>query len=113
LSARAGTLRNYDPLVREVTELREATQRLRSSMAGDVEITSAVDRLANLVERQDEWTEQFKTRNALLQNSLAQFGLLSARLRAMDPGRSLDVSVSALCRCHAATDARYITTYYR
>jgi signal transduction histidine kinase/FixJ family two-component response regulator len=96
LSARAGTLRNYDPVVREVSELHEAVQRLRSSMAGDVEITSAVGRLENLIDRQEGWTEQFKTRNALLQNSLAQFGLLSARFRAMHPGQSLDGSVSAL-----------------
>jgi signal transduction histidine kinase len=80
LSARTGMLRNYDPLVRELTELRGAVNRLRDASVGDPEITATTGRLASLADQQEQWTEQFKSRNALLQNSLAYFGLLSAHL---------------------------------
>jgi signal transduction histidine kinase/CheY-like chemotaxis protein len=80
LSARTGMLRNYDPLVRELTELHGAVDRLRDASLGDPEVADATGRLANLADQQEQWTEQFKSRNALLQNSLAYFGLLSTRL---------------------------------
>jgi signal transduction histidine kinase/CheY-like chemotaxis protein len=80
LSARTGMLRNYDPLVREVAALRGAVDRLREVAAGDPEVAAASDRLASLADQQEQWTEIFKSRNALLQNSLAYFGLLSANL---------------------------------
>jgi signal transduction histidine kinase/CheY-like chemotaxis protein len=80
LSARTGMLRNYDPLVRELTELHGAVGRLRDASVGDPEVADATGRLASLANQQEHWTEQFKSRNALLQNSLAYFGLLSARL---------------------------------
>jgi signal transduction histidine kinase len=80
LSARTGMLRNYDPLVREVTALHGAVDRLRAAAVGDPEVAAAGDRLASLAVQQEERTEQFKSNNALLQNSLAYFGLLSARL---------------------------------
>jgi signal transduction histidine kinase len=79
LSARAGMLRNYDPLVREDRDLQAAVSRLRV-MAADEEIAAAGARLANLVARQEEWIERFKSDNALLQNSLAYFELFSAGL---------------------------------
>ena len=80
LSVRTGMLRNYDPLVRELTELHGAVDRLREASVGDPEVAVATGRLARLADQQEQWTEQFKTRNALLQNSLAYFWLLSARL---------------------------------
>ena len=80
LSARTGMLRNYDPLVREVAALHDAVDRLREAAAGDPEVAAASGRLASLADQQEQWTEQFKSRNALLQNSLAYFGLLSAHL---------------------------------
>ena len=80
LSARTGMLRNYDPLVRELTELHVAVNRLRVASVGDLEVADASGRLASLADQQERWTEQFKSRNALLQNSLAYFGLLSTRL---------------------------------
>jgi signal transduction histidine kinase len=95
LSARTGMLRNYDPLVREVTALHGAVNRLRAAAAGDPEVAAASDRLASLAARQEEWTEQFKSNNALLQNSLAYFGVLSARLGEahQSSGRLQQVSV--------------------
>ncbi len=80
LSSRTGMLRNYDPLVREVAALHDAVDRLREAAADDPEVAAASDRLASLADQQEQWTELFKSRNALLQNSLAYFGLLSAHL---------------------------------
>jgi signal transduction histidine kinase len=96
LSARGGTLRNYDPLVRETAALREAVRRLQGLAAGDPESAAASDHLASLVDQQEEWTEQLKSHNALLQNSLAQFARLNARLRATHPAAILDQQASSL-----------------
>ena len=71
LRERAGLLRNYDPLVQEANALDASLDRLRQIMADDAASKSAIDRLAASVGRQENMTEQFKTGNALLQNSLA------------------------------------------
>jgi signal transduction histidine kinase len=102
LSARTGMLRNYDPLVREVTALHGAVGRLRAAAAGDREVAAASDRLASLAAQQEEWTEQFKSSNALLQNSLAHFGLLSARLGEVRESSGRLQQVSALVSSLAA-----------
>ena len=96
LSARTGMLRNYDPLVREIDALRDALDRLRGNASGDAEEAAAIDRFAAAAARQEELTEQFKSDNALLQNSLAYFGLLSARLSISDESSPLASGVSAL-----------------
>jgi signal transduction histidine kinase len=96
LSARAGMLRNYDPLVREVNALDELLGRLRVAAAADAEEAAAVDRLAASLHRQEELTEQFKSNNALLQNSLAHFRLFSTRLSEADGSQPLAPAVSAL-----------------
>jgi signal transduction histidine kinase len=96
LSARAGLLRNYDPLVREVNALRESLGRLRNNASGDSEEAAAINRFAAAATRQEKLTEQFKSDNALLQNSLAHFRLFSARLSASDGGGPLAPVVSAL-----------------
>jgi len=96
LSARAGLLRNYDPLVRELNALRDALDRLRDNASGDAEEAAAIDRFAAAAAQQEELTEQFKTDNALLQNSLAYFPLLSARLSTPDESSPLAPGVSVL-----------------
>ncbi|MDB5393342.1 MAG: virA, partial [Rhodospirillales bacterium] len=48
--------------------------------------TATVDRLAESVNGQEDLTEQFKSKNALLQNSLAYFTLLSGNLESSDRG---------------------------
>ncbi len=73
LSARAGMLRNYDPLVQEMNELREALGRLHDNASEDAEEAAAIDRFATAAAHQEQLTEQFKSDNALLQNSLAYF----------------------------------------
>jgi len=96
LSARAGMLRNYDPLVREVDALNELVSRLRKAAAADAEEAAAIDRLAASVTEQEKLTEQFKSSNALLQNSLAYFRLFSAHLSQADRNDPLAPAVSAL-----------------
>ncbi len=78
LSARAGVLRNYDPLVRETNALDASVGRLRQLVATDTETASAIDRLAIAFDQQGTLVEQFKSDNALLQNSLAYFALFSS-----------------------------------
>ena len=96
LSARAGMLRNYDPLVQEVNELREALGRLHDNASEDAEAAAAVGQFATAFAHQEQLTEQFKSDNALLQNSLAYFQLLSARLFASDGNSPLAPAVSGL-----------------
>lgn len=96
LSARAGLLRNYDPLVRDADALDASMQRMRASMAGDRATEAAIDRLNASVQRQEELTEEFKSNNALLHNSLAYFSLFSAQLSAPDRADPLAPEASAL-----------------
>jgi DAHL domain len=96
LRARAGLLRDYDPLVREVNALREAIDRLRNDVSDDPAGSATIDRVAAAANREEELTEQFKSKNALLQNSLLYFRLLSARLSTAEDMRPLTPAVSAL-----------------
>jgi signal transduction histidine kinase/CheY-like chemotaxis protein len=80
LSARAGVLHNYDPLVAEVRALYDCIDRLRTAVAHDRELSAAVEQLERTVQEEERLTEEFKTDNALLQNSLAHFQMLSTRL---------------------------------
>jgi signal transduction histidine kinase len=96
LSARTGMLRNYDPLMREVNALNELVRQLRDAASVDAEEAAAIDRLAASVNRQEELTEQFKSSNALLQNSLTYFRLFTARLFEADRNDPLAPAVSAL-----------------
>jgi signal transduction histidine kinase/CheY-like chemotaxis protein len=95
LAARAGILRNYDPLVREVNALHGSLDQLGETAVIDSETAAAVDRLAALVQRQEELVEQFKTVNALLQNSLSLFVRFSVRLATSPQDGTLGPAVSA------------------
>jgi len=75
LSSRAGLLRNYDPLVADISAMRAAANQLNA----DPDI-AAIAGLESLVTRQERLTEHFKSQNARLQNSLAYFDLLSNQL---------------------------------
>jgi signal transduction histidine kinase len=94
-TARAGILRNYDPLVRQVNELYRSTDRLRETAAIDAETTAAVGQLAATLRQQEDLVEQFKSTNALLQNSLSLFGRFSVRLAASQQNGPLGPAVSA------------------
>lgn len=95
-TARAGTLRNYDPLVEEINALRESLNRLRATSAIDPETNAAVDRLAASVDRQEELVERFKSDNALLQNSLAFFGRFRQRLDSPDFDLAIRAAAAAI-----------------
>jgi signal transduction histidine kinase len=96
LATRAGELRNYDPLVREVAALRAALDQLRSTAGVDVPSIAAISHLTILIDRRERLVEQFKTSNALLQNSLAYFGLFSTQLGASGDQNGLAPTVSSL-----------------
>jgi signal transduction histidine kinase len=78
LEARAGLQRNYDPLVGSLENLRGALDDLRlASKGAPDEVRAMIDRqvegVAAAVGDQEALVEQFKSRNALLQNSLIFF----------------------------------------
>jgi signal transduction histidine kinase len=83
LAARAGLLRNYDPLVQQINAIHVSLDRLRDVAIDEPQLRRAVDQLTNVVEHQEQTIEQFKSDNALVQNSLTHF----ARI-----GRSLELS---------------------
>jgi signal transduction histidine kinase len=78
LQARAGLLRDYDPLVNAVRAMEDAVARLRSLAQAEGLDAGPGERLAATVAQREELTERFKSSNALLQNSLSYVGLLSA-----------------------------------
>ena len=95
-AARAGMLRNYDPLADGITALRDTLQRLRELAANDAETTAAIDRIAASIDRQEELVELFKSENALLQNSLAFFGRHGADQAPPDLDRAISAAAAAI-----------------
>ena len=95
-TARAGTLRNYDPLVGEINSLRELLENLRKTAAIDAETTAAVDQLAASVDRQEELVERFKSQNAVLHNSLAFFGRFTVRPAAPELDKAISAAAAAI-----------------
>ena len=77
LQARAGLLRDYDPLATAVRAMEDAVARLRSLAQAEGLDAGPGERLAATVAQREELTERFKSSNALLQNSLSYVGLLS------------------------------------
>jgi signal transduction histidine kinase/CheY-like chemotaxis protein len=95
-SARAGMLRNYDPLVREIDALRGSRDRLRQVASLDRETREAADRLAASVDRQEILVEKFKSDNALMHNSLAFFGRFSVASKAPDLQPAISAAAAAI-----------------
>jgi signal transduction histidine kinase len=92
LSARAGLLRDYDPLNQTTAALHRSVADLRLAKVDN----AVLGPLGELIREQDGLTEKFKSDNALLQNSLAYFGLLSGRFEAATPDAELDAAVTDL-----------------
>jgi signal transduction histidine kinase len=84
LTARVGLSKNYDGMVRMTVSLNQALDRLREESGPDAVERPAIEALAVRAAEDENVIEQFKSKNALLQNSLAYFGMLSARLAASD-----------------------------
>lgn len=116
LTLRAGLSRNYDPLTEMVDAYDDALLRLREAAGSDKEEAAEIDVLAARARRQEELIEQFKSNNALLQNSFAYFGLFSADLSSSDD-KPLVTGTSALAAAMlhltldtSATAAREVQT---
>lgn len=86
LSARTGLLRDYDPLVGAARQIETAVARLSAFTTPE-----QADRLEAWRARQELLVEAIKSDNALLRNSLAQLGRLTARLSA-PPGGGMPVA---------------------
>jgi signal transduction histidine kinase/CheY-like chemotaxis protein len=95
-TARSGTLRNYDPLVRELNALRDSLDRLRAMSVIDATTNTAIDRLAASVDHQEELVELFKSDNALLQNSLAFFGRFQIQPDSPDLDPAISMAAAAI-----------------
>ncbi|WFP74641.1 two-component system VirA-like sensor kinase [Mesorhizobium sp. WSM4906] len=85
LRARTGLLRDYDPLVRSIGRLDEATLALpvaRDVASGEAraDIDRRVAGVVAAVRDEETIVEAFKSANALLQNSLNYFNYMSGRL---------------------------------
>jgi signal transduction histidine kinase/ActR/RegA family two-component response regulator len=97
LNARVGMLRNYDPLVREVTGLEQSLARLHEATPVDAQAAILIEHLVTSLARQEDLVEQFKSNNALLQNSLAYFGVFTGFLgRSGTATGTVEATVSAL-----------------
>lgn len=83
LRARAGLLRNYDPLVLAVDGLREAVETLQGLRRANAEAVRRFRELTEEIRAQESLVEDFKSSNALLQNSLAYFAYMSPRLEVL------------------------------
>jgi signal transduction histidine kinase/ActR/RegA family two-component response regulator len=104
LTARIGLLRNYDPLVEGDNALMNSLARLRHIIGGDA--TASLDRLDASLQQQETLVEQFKSDNALLQNSLAYFTRLSSRQNAPQGGLVIPgVSALAAAMLHLTVDS--------
>lgn len=95
LSARNGMLRNYDSFTRETRQLIEAIDTLEATPL-DAAIASRIANLRLIASKQEVAIEEFKTQNALLQNSLVYFGIFSARLNNAKPPSAAARQASAL-----------------
>jgi len=84
LSARAGLLQNYDPLVSTVRALEASMAELLHARIGPAALSGLVAWRA----REDALLEEFKSANALLQNSLAQFSQIAGSLAGPASGAS-------------------------
>jgi signal transduction histidine kinase len=92
LTARVGLSGNYDALVRLTQLLNDALARLREAAGEDAMEGHAIEVLAKRAARQEQLIEEFKSKNALLQNSFVHFGALSTRLAASDHGALVAVA---------------------
>jgi signal transduction histidine kinase len=80
LTARTGLSRNYDALVRMTEAYDRALERLREVAEEGPNERAAFEALAGRARGQQDLVEKFKSRNALLQNSFAYFGMFNAAL---------------------------------
>lgn len=92
IKARSGQLLNYDPIVSSFEGLHEAVARLRillPRIGTDTDLLNrSLSELAASIDANEARIEQFKSRNASLQNSLTVFDGLLAQV----PGNDIDTA---------------------
>ena len=96
VSARIGLVQDYDDTARLSGEVEAAFAQLQTDGSRLPDQAGRLSRIGAGVADQLAVIEQFKTRNAVLRNALAAFGVLNARL---DPGAlspSLEAAVTRL-----------------
>lgn len=100
LQARAGSLRNYDFLDAHVVRMQADLAALNDALSLSVlddqgKLDRLLSALSESIDREDTLVEEFKTRNALLQNSLRifmqTFGDVRARLQRLNLRPSPDI----------------------
>ncbi|WP_322515149.1 two-component system VirA-like sensor kinase [Rhodopseudomonas palustris] len=89
LQARAGLLKNYDPLAVAIARLHATTDNLRNLLAasrrdGISGLDDGLDAISAAVAFDESLVDRFKTSNSLLQNSLEIFNQLLSQ-RYLDP----------------------------
>ncbi len=111
LSARIGLLRNYDMINQDLASADESIERLDHLAGSDIALRRAALRLGDHTRAAEAMAEEFKSENALLQNSLARVtalcnllqdspraGTVSARFLRL----TLDTSPAAVAAAQAA-----------
>ena len=109
LQARAGLLLDYDAFSASAAAMKNAVTQLRSLAQTEGLNSGPVDRLASSVVKQVELTEQFKSSNALLQNSLSYVGLLRYRSDIRRPGCAAHACSGRFGGGDFASDTRHLT----
>ncbi|TIP30856.1 MAG: response regulator [Mesorhizobium sp.] len=110
LRARAGLLRSYDPLVRSIENLNEATQTLpaaRDIASGEAraDIERRIAEVIAAVCDEETLVEGFKSDNALLQNSLNYFNYMSGRLTSEGDGlRAVEIGALMIAMSRFISD---------
>lgn len=76
LSARIGLLRNYDMINQDLATADQSLALLAHLADGDVPLQTSLARLRSRTRMAESFAEEFKSENALLQNSLARVAVL-------------------------------------
>lgn len=108
LAARAGLLRNYDPVVQQMDAMYASLDSLRDDTKGQPQVRTAVDQLSETMGRQEQVVEQFKSDNALLQNSLTQFRSPRSIFPTLGAGDRRPAD-QRHCRRHPVSDTRTLS----
>jgi len=107
LKSRCGLLTYYDPLVNELAAVREAQQNLKQmpgfvDREGQAEISRSLESSIGIARQRESLVESFKSRNAILRNSLDYFPLVTAEVESQaasqQGGRELAPRLNGLLR---------------
>ena len=96
LLARADLLHDYDPLDADMADLRNSAKELRSQARIRPVDSALLDRLNATVDQEADALEQFKSGDALRQNSLSYFSMLDERLAATTTDQQTASALAAL-----------------